>query len=96
MTAATALAIAIRTARQVPTMLLQMTAIGDGSEALDDILGNKTGHYEAAVDNALDSLNSLIEPIIMSVLGLLIGGVMVACVHLLSCGLDYLTASITG
>ena len=77
-TAGTALAIAIRTTGLFPTMLLQMTAIGEESGALDDILGKVADHYEAAVDNAVDSLSSLIEPIMMSVLGILIGGLMIA------------------
>ena len=59
-------------------MLLQMTAIGEESGSLDDMLGKVADHYEAAVDNAVDSLSSLIEPIIMSVLGVLIGGLMIA------------------
>ena len=77
-TTGTALAIAIRTTGLFPTMLLQMTAIGEESGALDDMLGKVADHYEAAVDNAVDSLGSLIEPIMMSVLGILIGGLMIA------------------
>ena len=42
------------------------------------MLAKVADHYEAAVDNAVDSLSSLIEPIIMSVLGVLIGGLMIA------------------
>ena len=45
---------------------------------MDDMLGKVADHYEASVDNAVDSLSSLIEPIIMSVLGVLIGGLMIA------------------
>ena len=77
-TAGTALAIAIRTTGLFPTMLLQMTSIGEESGSLDDMLGKVADHYEAAVDNAVDSLSSLMEPIIMSVLGVLIGGLMIA------------------
>ena len=77
-TAGTALALSIRTTGLFPTMLLQMTAIGEESGSLDDMLGKVADHYEAAVDNAVDSLSSLIEPIIMSVLGVLIGGLMIA------------------
>ena len=73
-TAGTSLALAIRTTGLFPTMLLQMTAIGEESGSLDDMLGKVADHFEAAVDNAVDSLSSLIEPIIMSVLGALIGG----------------------
>lgn len=59
-------------------MLLQMVTIGEESGSLDDMLAKVADHYEAAVDNAFDSLSSLIEPIIMSVLGVLIGGLMIA------------------
>ena len=59
-------------------MLLQMVTIGEESGSLDDMLAKVADHYEAAVDNAVDSLSSLIEPIIMSVLGVLIGGLMIA------------------
>ena len=77
-TAGASLALAIRTTGLFPTMLLQMTAIGEESGSLDDMLGKVADHFEAAVDNAVDSLSSLIEPIIMSVLGVLIGGLMIA------------------
>ena len=77
-TAGTSLALSIRTTGLFPTMLLQMTAIGEESGSLDDMLGKVADHYEATVDNAVDSLSSLIEPIIMSVLGVLIGGLMIA------------------
>jgi len=74
----TALAISIRTTGLFPTMLLQMTAIGEESGSLDDMLGKVADHYEAAVDNAVDSLSSLMEPMIMSILGVLVGGLMIA------------------
>ncbi|MEE4661455.1 MAG: type II secretion system F family protein [Halieaceae bacterium] len=61
-----------------PLMLLQMVSIGEESGALDDMLEKVANHYEDAVDNAVDSLSSLMEPIIMSVLGVLVGGLMVA------------------
>jgi len=77
-TAGTSLALSIRTTGLFPTMLLQMTSIGEESGSLDDMLGKVADHYEAGVDNAVDSLSSLIEPIIMSVLGVLIGGLMIA------------------
>jgi len=77
-TGGTALALAIRSTGLFPTMLLQMTAIGEESGSLDDMLGKVADHYEAAVDNAVDSLSSLMEPMIMSILGVLIGGLMVA------------------
>jgi type IV pilus assembly protein PilC len=61
-----------------PNMLLQMTSIGEESGALDDMLGKVADQYEAQVDNAVDSLSSLMEPLIMSILGVLVGGLMVA------------------
>ena len=59
-------------------MLLQMTGIGEESGSLDDMLGVVADYYEAAVDNAVDSLSSLMEPLIMSILGVLVGGLMIA------------------
>jgi type IV pilus assembly protein PilC len=61
-----------------PNMLLQMMSIGEESGALDEMLDKVANHYEEAVDNAVDSLSSLMEPIIMSVLGVLVGGLMIA------------------
>lgn len=61
-----------------PTLLVQMTAIGEESGALDAMLDKVAVYYEEAVDNMVDSLTSLLEPIIMSVLGVLVGGLMIA------------------
>jgi type IV pilus assembly protein PilC len=61
-----------------PNMMLQMVSIGEESGALDDMLDKVANHYEEAVDNAVDSLSSLMEPIIMSVLGVLVGGLLIA------------------
>ena len=61
-----------------PSMLLQMTAIGEESGALDEMLEKVAGYYEDQVDNLVDSLTSLLEPLIMSVLGVLVGGLMIA------------------
>lgn len=61
-----------------PNMLLQMVSIGEESGSLDEMLDKVATHYEEAVDNAVDSLSSLMEPIIMSVLGVLVGGLMIA------------------
>ncbi len=61
-----------------PAMLLQMTAIGEESGALDEMLDKVATYYEEMVDNLVDSLTSLLEPLIMSVLGVLIGGLMIA------------------
>ncbi|MDG2460087.1 MAG: type II secretion system F family protein [Luminiphilus sp.] len=77
-TAGIPLAVAIRGTGLFPAMLMQMTAIGEESGSLDDMLGKVADHYETAVDNAVDSLSSLMEPIIMSILGALVGGLMIA------------------
>ncbi len=70
--------LAIRNTNLFPTMLMQMVAIGEESGALDEMLEKVATHYEAEVDNSVDSLTSLLEPMIMSVLGILIGGLMIA------------------
>ena len=77
-TTGTSLALSIRTTGLFPSMLLQMTGIGEESGSLDDMLGKVADHYEASVDNAVDSLSSLMEPLIMSILGVLVGGLMIA------------------
>ena len=69
---------AIKATGLFPNMLLQMVSIGEESGALDDMLDKVANHYEEAVDNAVDSLSSLMEPLIMSVLGVLVGGLMIA------------------
>jgi len=61
-----------------PSMLLQMTAIGEESGALDEMLDKVAVYYEDMVDNLVDNLTSLLEPLIMSVLGVLVGGLMIA------------------
>ena len=69
---------AIRFTNLFPTMLLQMVSIGEESGSLDEMLDKVANHYEDAVDNAVDSLTSLLEPFIMSILGILVGGLMIA------------------
>lgn len=61
-----------------PSLALQLTAIGEESGALDTMLEKVATHYEAEVDNAVDGLTALLEPIIMAVLGVLIGGLIIA------------------
>ena len=61
-----------------PMFLLQMTSIGEESGTLDEMLGKVADQYEAQVDNAVDSISALIEQLIMSTLGVLIGGLMIA------------------
>ncbi len=77
-TTGTTLTVATRSTGLFPTMLLQMMSIGEESGSLDDMLDKVATHYEEAVDNAVDSLSSLMEPMIMSILGVLVGGLMVA------------------
>lgn len=61
-----------------PTLLIQMASIGEESGALDAMLDKVAVYYEEAVDNMVDSLTSLLEPMIMSVLGVLVGGLLIA------------------
>ncbi|MDP2244444.1 type II secretion system F family protein [Pseudomonas sp.] len=61
-----------------PSMAIQMTAIGEESGSLDEMLDKVAGYYEDEVDNAVDNLTVLMEPLIMSVLGVLVGGLIIA------------------
>lgn len=61
-----------------PNMAIQMTAIGEESGALDTMLGKVADFYENEVDNMIEALTSLLEPVIMAVLGTIIGGIVVA------------------
>ncbi len=61
-----------------PSMVLQMVAIGEESGSIDSMLSKVADFYEAEVDDAVEALSSLMEPIIMVVLGTLIGGMVVA------------------
>ena len=61
-----------------PSMATQMVAIGEESGSLDEMCSKVADFYEAEVDNQVDSLSSLLEPMIMVVLGILVGGLVVA------------------
>ncbi|MGI9281411.1 MAG: type II secretion system F family protein [Endozoicomonas sp.] len=61
-----------------PAMAVQMVAIGEESGALDEMLDKVATFYEDEVDNMVDGLTSLMEPLIMSVLGVLVGGLIIA------------------
>ena len=61
-----------------PNMAIQMVAIGEESGALDEMLSKVANYYEEEVDNMVDGLTSLMEPLIMAVLGVLVGGLIVA------------------
>lgn len=68
----------LRKAGIFPSMLLQMAAIGEESGALDEMLDKVAVYFEELVDNMVDNLTSLLEPLIMAVLGILVGGLMIA------------------
>jgi type IV pilus assembly protein PilC len=68
----------IRSTGLFPNMLLQMVSIGEQSGALDDMLEKVANHFEDAVDNAVDNLTALLEPLIMSFLGVVVGGLLIA------------------
>ena len=74
----TGLTVAMQNANVFPSMVLQMTAIGEESGALDAMLSKVADFFEAEVDEAVEALSSLMEPLIMVVLGGLIGGLVVA------------------
>ena len=74
----TGLTVAMTNANVFPAMVLQMVLIGEETGALDAMLGKVADFFEAEVDEAVEALSSLMEPIIMVVLGTLIGGMVVA------------------
>ena len=74
----TALTVAMQNANVFPAMVLQMCMIGEETGALDAMLAKVADFFEAEVDDAVEALSSLMEPIIMVVLGTLIGGMVVA------------------
>ncbi|GAA6166284.1 type II secretion system F family protein [Sessilibacter corallicola] len=70
--------VSMKATNQFPSMLIQMTSIGEESGALDEMLDKVATFYEDSVDNQVDNLSTLLEPLIMAVLGILVGGLMVA------------------
>jgi type IV pilus assembly protein PilC len=74
----TSLTVAMQNANVFPNMVTQMVAIGEESGALDGMLGKVADFYEEEVDEAVKTLSSLMEPMIMVILGVLIGGLVVA------------------
>ena len=72
------LQLAMKQTNLFPNMVVQMTAIGEESGALDNMLFKVAEFYEEEVSNAVDTLSTLLEPIIMVVLGTLVGGMVVA------------------
>jgi type IV pilus assembly protein PilC len=61
-----------------PNMVVQMIAVGEEAGALDEMSGKVATFYEAEVDNAVDAMSSLLEPLIMAILGVLVGGLVIA------------------
>jgi type IV pilus assembly protein PilC len=61
-----------------PNMVIQMIAVGEESGSLDEMAGKVATFYEQDVDNAVDAMSSLLEPLIMAILGVLVGGLVIA------------------
>jgi len=74
----TSLTLAMQNSGVFPNMVLQMCSIGEETGALDAMLGKVADFYEAEVDDAVAGISSLMEPMIMVVLGTLIGGMVIA------------------
>jgi type IV pilus assembly protein PilC len=74
----TSLTLAMQNTAVFPNMVLQMCSIGEETGALDAMLGKVADFYEAEVDDAVAAISSLMEPMIMVVLGTLIGGMVIA------------------
>ena len=69
---------AMRNSKLFPDMVVQMVSIGEESGSLDGMLEKVANIYEQEVDDAVDGLSSLLEPLIMSVLAVLVGGLIIA------------------
>lgn len=74
----TQLQMSMRQTNLFPNMVVQMVAIGEESGSLDSMLAKVADFYEEEVDNAVDSLSSLLEPMIMAILGVVVGGLVIA------------------
>jgi type IV pilus assembly protein PilC len=74
----TSLTAAMQNANVFPSLVTQMVAIGEESGALDSMLGKVADFFEDEVDEAVAALSSLMEPLIMVILGVLIGGLVIA------------------
>ena len=72
------LQVAMRETNLFPNMVVQMVAIGEEAGSIDSMLSKVADFYEEEVDNAVDAMSSLMEPLIMAVLGVLIGGLVIA------------------
>ena len=69
---------AMETTELFPNMVVQMIAVGEESGSLDTMAAKVATFYEAEVDNAVDAMSSLLEPLIMVILGVLVGGLVIA------------------
>jgi type IV pilus assembly protein PilC len=74
----TSLTVAMQNTNLFPSMVIQMCSIGEETGALDGMLAKVADFFEAEVDDAVEALSSLMEPLIMVVLGTLIGGMVIA------------------
>jgi len=74
----TSLTVSMQNAGVFPSMVIQMCSIGEETGALDAMLGKVADFYEQEVDDAVEALSSLMEPMIMVILGTLIGGMVIA------------------
>ena len=74
----TSLTSALQNSNLFPNMVTQMAAIGEESGSLDSMLGKVADFYESEVDDAVSAMSSLLEPLIMVILGVLIGGLVIA------------------
>ncbi len=77
-TTGNSLTVAMQNTNVFPSMVLQMVAIGEESGSIDSMLSKVADFFEAEVDDAVEALSSLMEPVIMVVLGTLIGGMVIA------------------
>ena len=77
-TTGTQINVALKKSGKFPNLLIQMVAIGEESGSLDEMLDKVADHYEQSVDDLVDNMSALMEPFIMAVLGVLIGGLVIA------------------
>ncbi len=70
--------VAMQTTQVFPNMVVQMTKIGEESGRIEDMLNKVADYFEEQVDDLVDSLSKQIEPLIMAILGVLVGGLVVA------------------
>jgi type IV pilus assembly protein PilC len=68
---------AMLTTQQFPSMVVQMAKIGEESGRLEEMLGRVADYFEEQVDDLVDSLSKQMEPLIMAVLGVIVGGLVI-------------------